>query len=92
MHGPPRAGWRARHKARPGLACLHLASLPTPKQATNPDPQSHLPNRDWNEGELQSFLIEISAIILAKKDDMPGKSGYIIDRIVDKTGAKGTGE
>jgi 6-phosphogluconate dehydrogenase len=47
---------------------------------------------EWNAGELQSFLIEISAIILAKKDDQPGKSGHIIDRIVDKTGSKGTGK
>ncbi|GBF98115.1 hypothetical protein Rsub_10862 [Raphidocelis subcapitata] len=46
----------------------------------------------WNEGELQSFLIEISAIIMAKKDDQEGKKGYIIDHIVDKTGAKGTGK
>ncbi|KAI8463233.1 MAG: 6-phosphogluconate dehydrogenase, decarboxylating [Monoraphidium minutum] len=46
----------------------------------------------WNQGELQSFLVEISAIILAKKDDQAGKSGFIIDRIVDKTGAKGTGK
>lgn len=47
---------------------------------------------EWNKGELQSFLIEISAIIMAKKDDQPGKTGYIIDHIVDKTGAKGTGK
>jgi len=49
------------------------------------------PPRQWNEGELQSFLIEISTIIMAKKDDQKGKTGYIIDHIVDKTGAKGTG-
>jgi 6-phosphogluconate dehydrogenase len=37
---------------------------------------------------LQSFLIEISAIIAAKKDE-DGSS--LVDKIVDKTGAKGTG-
>jgi 6-phosphogluconate dehydrogenase len=50
--------------------------------------------KEWNAGELQSFLVEISAIILAKRDDNPAgkKDGYIIDRIVDKTGSKGTGK
>lgn len=37
----------------------------------------------------QSFLIEISAIIANKKDEEAG--GYLVDKIVDKTGAKGTG-
>ena len=46
---------------------------------------------EWNQGELKSFLVEISAIILNKKDDKPGGSGYIVDKIVDQTGSKGTG-
>jgi len=45
---------------------------------------------EWNQGELQSFLIEISAIIANKKDEEAG--GYLVDKIVDKTGAKGTGK
>lgn len=44
---------------------------------------------DWNQGPLQSFLIEITAIIAAKKDEMG--TGYLLDKIVDKTGSKGTG-
>lgn len=45
---------------------------------------------EWNQGELKSFLVEITAIILAKKDDkVPGD--YLVDKIQDKTGAKGTG-
>lgn len=44
---------------------------------------------EWNKGELQSFLVEITAIILAKKDDKG--SGFIVDKIVDQTGSKGTG-
>lgn len=44
---------------------------------------------DWNKGELQSFLVEITAIIAAKKDEEAG--GSLVDKIVDKTGAKGTG-
>ena len=46
----------------------------------------------WNSGDLSSFLVEITAIILAKKDDRPGASGDLIDVILDKTGMKGTGK
>jgi len=45
---------------------------------------------DWNKGELASFLVEISAIILAKKDDQG--AGFLVDKIVDQTGSKGTGK
>ena len=38
--------------------------------------------------ELDSFLIEISALILAKKDD---DGSFLVDKILDKTGMKGTG-
>jgi len=44
----------------------------------------------WNEGELSSYLIEITAKILAKPDDVTGK-GHVIDYVLDKTGMKGTG-
>lgn len=44
----------------------------------------------WNEGELESYLIEITAKILAKEDDITGE-GYVVDYIMDKTGMKGTG-
>lgn len=47
---------------------------------------------DWNNSELKSFLIEITAIILAKKDDQGDSGEYLVDKVVDKTGAKGTGE
>jgi 6-phosphogluconate dehydrogenase len=45
----------------------------------------------WNKGELSSYLIEITATILAKKDDLTGK-GEVVDYILDKTGMKGTGK
>jgi 6-phosphogluconate dehydrogenase len=45
---------------------------------------------EWNKGELDSFLIEISTKIFARKDD--DGEGYIVDKILDKTGMKGTGE
>ncbi len=44
---------------------------------------------EWNKGELDSYLIEITAAILAKKDD-DGKP--VIDKILDTAGQKGTGK
>lgn len=44
---------------------------------------------DWNSGELSSFLIEISADILAYKD---GKDCRVVERIRDAAGQKGTGK
>ncbi len=46
--------------------------------------------KKWNEGELQSFLVEITAAILPKKDDTTGKD--LLDMILDKAGSKGTGK
>jgi len=46
---------------------------------------------NWNEGELSSYLIEITAKILSKPDDITGKN-YVVDYILDKTGSKGTGK
>jgi 6-phosphogluconate dehydrogenase len=43
----------------------------------------------WNKGSLDSYLIEITTKILAKKDDKAG--GFVVDKILDKTGMKGTG-
>lgn len=43
----------------------------------------------WNEGPLQSYLIEITAAIFAQKDDLT--SNYLIDMILDKAHQKGTG-
>lgn len=45
---------------------------------------------EWNKGELNSYLIEITAKILKKKDDLTGE-GHVVDYILDKTGMKGTG-
>jgi 6-phosphogluconate dehydrogenase len=44
---------------------------------------------EWNAGELESFLIEITAQIFKRKDDL--SEGYAVDAILDKTGMKGTG-
>lgn len=43
---------------------------------------------NWNKGELDSYLIEITADILAFKDEQ----GHVVDRVMDKAGQKGTGK
>jgi 6-phosphogluconate dehydrogenase len=45
---------------------------------------------DWNKGELDSFLIEITATIFAKKDD--DNKTPMVDVILDTAGQKGTGK
>ena len=44
---------------------------------------------DWNEGDLESFLIEITAEVLSQVDAATGKP--FIDIVVDQAGQKGTG-
>jgi 6-phosphogluconate dehydrogenase len=46
--------------------------------------------KQWNEGELSSFLIEITEKIFLQKDDITGKD--LVDVILDKAGSKGTGK
>jgi 6-phosphogluconate dehydrogenase len=46
---------------------------------------------EWNRGELQSYLIEITRDIFSAKDDQSG-DGYLVDKILDVAGAKGTGK
>ena len=46
--------------------------------------------KKWNDGELQSFLIEITADIFPKADDLT--NNRLIDVILDKAGSKGTGK
>ncbi len=43
----------------------------------------------WNEGKLRSYLVEITANILQHKDKA---GGYLIDKILDTAGQKGTGK
>jgi 6-phosphogluconate dehydrogenase len=45
---------------------------------------------DWNKGELDSFLIEITAEILSKKDEEDNQP--MVDKILDTAGQKGTGK
>ena len=50
----------------------------------------HVLFKKWNEGEMQSFLLEITADVFLKKDDITGNS--LVDMILDKAGSKGTGK
>jgi len=45
---------------------------------------------EWNKGELLSFLVEITSDIFGIKDDKG--DGYLVDKVLDKTGMKGTGK
>ena len=44
---------------------------------------------EWNKGDLDSYLIEITRDILAKKDQ---DGNYVLDTILDAAGQKGTGK
>ena len=46
----------------------------------------------WNNGRLASYLFEITAEIILKKDDQPGCEGFLLDQILDQAGNKGTGK
>jgi 6-phosphogluconate dehydrogenase len=59
----------------------HVAGLDVPAIAKIFD--------EWNSGDLESFLIEITAIVLAKTDDRTG--GPLVDVVVDQAEQKGTG-
>ena len=51
--------------------------------------EMHKTFKEWNEGELNSYLIEITADILKFKE----KDGsYLVDNILDTAGQKGTGK
>ncbi|MBZ5753963.1 NAD(P)-binding domain-containing protein, partial [Metabacillus rhizolycopersici] len=45
---------------------------------------------EWNKGELDSYLIEITADIFTKVDEETGKP--LVDLILDTAGQKGTGK
>ena len=45
---------------------------------------------NWNTGDLDSYLIEITRDILSVKD--PDTGNYLVDMILDKAGQKGTGK
>jgi len=46
---------------------------------------------EWNKGDLDSYLIEITCDILNKRDE-ENKEEYVLDKILDTAGQKGTGK
>lgn len=61
------------------------------RQALNFGPADlHKIFEEWNKGDLNSYLIEITAKIFAIKDE-DGK-GILLDKILDVAGQKGTGK
>ncbi len=46
--------------------------------------------KEWNEGEMQSYLVEITRDVFVQKDDVTGND--LVDMILDKAGSKGTGK
>ena len=70
------------------LICEAYAIL---KATINPSAQElHEIFAEWNQGELDSFLIEITKNIFTKIDAETGKP--LVDLILDKAGQKGTGK
>lgn len=51
--------------------------------------EMHQVFKEWNEGELESYLIEITRDILAFKDE---DGAPLVDKILDTAGQKGTGK
>ena len=45
---------------------------------------------EWNKGELDSYLIQITTDIFKKKDDKTGE--YLLDIVLDRAAQKGTGK
>jgi 6-phosphogluconate dehydrogenase len=53
-------------------------------------PEFHEIFSEWNKGELNSYLIDITSDIFTKID--PETGDYLVDRILDTAGQKGTGK
>jgi len=70
------------------LICEAYAIL---KATINPTAEEfHEIFAEWNKGELNSYLIDITEQIFTKKDEESGKP--LVDLILDKAGQKGTGK
>ncbi|HET7100161.1 MAG TPA: NADP-dependent phosphogluconate dehydrogenase, partial [Terriglobia bacterium] len=53
-------------------------------------PEIHDIFAEWNASDLNSYLLEITALVLGKKDDQTGQP--LVDLIVDEAQQKGTGK
>ncbi|MBS1644853.1 MAG: NADP-dependent phosphogluconate dehydrogenase [Bacteroidetes bacterium] len=50
----------------------------------------HRVYQDWNQGRLQSYLMQITADIFTQKDELG--EGQLLDKIVDESAQNGTGK
>lgn len=48
--------------------------------------------KDWNGNELKSFLVEITGNILKVQDDVLADGSVLVNKVLDKSGSKGTGK
>jgi 6-phosphogluconate dehydrogenase len=51
--------------------------------------EMHETFKKWNQGKLDSYLIEITSDILAYQDE---NGDYVVDKVLDTAGQKGTGK
>src|SRR5215213_1597504 len=55
--------------------------------------QLHVLFKKWDQGQLQSYLIEITAEVFKTGDsETPGNEDFLVDVILDQAGSKGTGK
>ncbi len=47
---------------------------------------------EWNKGDLNSYLIQITADILSQSDPMRKGKKFLVDSVLDTAGQKGTGK
>lgn len=74
-----------------GLMQLTAETYDLLKKAGNLDnDELHKVFSGWNQGRLQSFLVEITASIFKQEDELG--DGRLIDQILDKAKQKGTGK
>jgi len=71
------------------LICEAYHILKTRLGLTNPEISAIF--AEWNEGLLDSYLIEITRDILVKRDD-ENPDDFLVDKILDTAGQKGTGK
>ena len=73
-----------------GIMELIVETYDLCKRGLGMTPEEFAPIYDaWNKAELNSYLVEITAKIFAKKDDRTGN--FLVDMILDKAKQKGTG-
>ena len=87
--GPLRQDGAQRHRVRRHAA--HRRGLPPAARRARHRPPAEIADvfAEWNTGDLDSYLIEITAEVLSQIDAKTGKP--LVDVIVDEAEQKGTG-